>query len=174
MKYGVMEQLNILTYPDKNLRGLSKPVDNIDGALIGLINKMTSIMYASSGVGLAAIQVGIEKKIIIYDIEQEKGNRALQTLINPKIISMDGKTISENEGCLSLPDFRANVKRAASVFAKGIDRDGNPLEIEAEGLLSIVLQHEIDHLNGVLFIDHISTLKRNLYKKRVEKKLKKG
>jgi len=168
-----MEQLKILTYPDKNLCSLSKPVENIDGALIGLINSMTSIMYASSGVGLAAIQVGIEKKIIIYDIEQEKGKRALQTLINPKIISMDGKTISENEGCLSLPDFRANVKRAATVFAEGLDSEGNPLEIEAEGLLSVVLQHEIDHLNGVLFIDHLSALKRNLYKRRIEKKLKK-
>ena len=167
-----MEQLEILTYPDKNLNRLSQPVKNIDGAIIGLIDKMSSIMYTYSGVGLAAIQVGIEKKIIIYDIEQEKGKRVLQTLINPKIVSMDGKTMSENEGCLSLPDFRANVKRAASVFAKGIDREGNPLEIEAEGLLSIVLQHEIDHLNGVLFIDHISALKRNIYKRRMKKKIK--
>ena len=168
-----MEQLKILTYPDKNLNRLSKSVKNVDGVIIGLIDKMSSIMYASSGIGLAAIQVGIEKKIIIYDIEQENGKRSLQTLINPKIISMDGKTTSENEGCLSLPDFRANVKRAASVFAKGIDREGNPLEIEAEGLLAIVLQHEIDHLNGVLFIDHISALKRNIYKRHMKKKLKK-
>ncbi|WDN88534.1 peptide deformylase [Desulfosarcina sp. BuS5] len=169
-----MEKLEILTYPDKSLRNLSKPVENIDGKIIGLIDSMTNIMYTSDGVGLAAIQVGIEKKIIIYDVEQNNGSRDLQVLINPKIISMEGEKVSENEGCLSLPDLRANVKRAASVFAKGLDREGNSLEIEAEGLLSVVLQHEIDHLNGVLFIDHLSALKRNLYKKRVKKKMKKG
>ncbi|MCD6272422.1 MAG: peptide deformylase [Deltaproteobacteria bacterium] len=169
-----MEQLEILTYPDKNLRRLSKPVENIDGKIIDLIDSMANIMYTSDGVGLAAIQVGIKKKIIIYDVEQNNGSRDLQALINPKIISMEGEKLSENEGCLSLPDLRANVKRAASVFAKGLDREGNPLEIEAEGLLSVVLQHEIDHLNGVLFIDHISALKRNIYKKRVKKKMKKG
>ena len=169
-----MEQLKILTYPDKNLRRLSKPVENINGIITGLIDRMASIMYTADGVGLAAIQVGIEKKIIIYDVEQNNGSRDLQVLINPKIISMEGEKVSENEGCLSLPDLRANVKRAASVFAEGLDREGNPLEIEAEGLLSVVLQHEIDHLNGVLFIDHLSALKRNLYKKRVKKKMKKG
>ena len=169
-----MEQLEILTYPDKSLRRLSKPVENIDGKIIGLIDSMANIMYTSDGVGLAAIQVGIEKKILIYDVEQNNGSRDLQALINPKIVSMEGEKTSEKEGCLSLPDLRADVKRAASVFVEGLDREGNPLEIEAEGLLSVVLQHEIDHLNGVLFIDHISALKRNLYKRRVKKKMKKG
>lgn len=169
-----MEQFKILTYPDENLRRLSKPIENIDGSICSIIDRMASIMYAAKGVGLAAIQIGIEKNIIIYDVEQENGNRSLQTLINPKIISMSGEKVSENEGCLSLPDFRANVKRSAVVAVEGLDREGNALEFEAEGLLAVVFQHEIDHLNGVLFIDHISALKRTLYKKRVKKKLRKG
>jgi peptide deformylase len=168
-----MEELKILTYPDQNLRRLSKPVENIDGIIAGLIDRMASIMYTADGVGLAAIQVGIDKKIIVYDVKQNDGSRNLQVLINPEIVSMEGERISENEGCLSLPDLRSNVKRAASVFVEGLDKEGNPLEIEAEGLLSVVLQHEIDHLNGVLFIDHLSPLKRNLYKKRLKKKMKK-
>jgi peptide deformylase len=169
-----IKQCDILTYPDTTLRRVSQPVENIDGTIINLIEQMASIMYQARGVGLAAIQVGIEKKIIIYDVNQESGNRDLQALINPQIISREGEKISEGEGCLSLPDFRANVKRSASVFVTGLDSNGNPLEIEAQELLAVVLQHEIDHLNGVLFIDHISALKRNIYKRRVKKKLKKG
>ncbi len=168
-----IKQCEILTYPDPTLRRVSQSVENIDGSIISLIEQMASIMYQARGVGLAAIQVGIEKKIIIYDVNQESGKRALQVLINPQIISREGEKISEGEGCLSLPDFRANVKRSASVFVTGLDSNGNPLEIEAQELLSVVLQHEIDHLNGVLFIDHISALKRNLYKRRVKKKIKK-
>ena len=102
----------------------------------------------------------------------ETKNDLLQVLINPRIVESEGTTISEDEGCLSVPDFRANVKRAASVLVEGFDNKEKPLRIEAEGLLAVVLQHEIDHLNGILFIDRISSLKRGIYKRRVKKNLK--
>ncbi len=121
---------------------------------------------------LAAIQVGINKSLLIYDISPRDEKRSLQVLINPRIIESEGSTISEDEGCLSVPDFKANVKRAASVFVEGFDNKEKPLRLEAEGLLAVVLQHEIDHLNGILFIDRISSLKRGMYKRRVKKNLK--
>lgn len=168
-----MGTLKILTYPDKFLRQTAEPVKNIDGAIQKIIDDMAATMYQAPGVGLAAIQVGHDKSILIYDVSTDKDRRSLQVLINPRIISSEGEMLSENEGCLSVPDFRANVKRAAFLLVEGVDRDGNPAQIEAEGLLSVVLQHEIDHLNGTLFIDRISPLKRALYKKRIKKLLKK-
>lgn len=167
-----MEQLEIVTYPDKLLILPSREVKNIDGTIQQLIKNMTEIMYTSQGIGLAAVQVGFNKNIIIYDISPMDGKSSLNILVNPRVVYKEGKTISENEGCLSLPDFRANVKRAAKVVVEGLDKDGNPMEIEAEGLSAVVLQHEIDHLDGILFIDRISSLKRNLYKNRIKKKLK--
>ena len=133
---------------------------------------MAKTMYEAPGVGLASIQVGVNKSILVYDIAPRNEVRDLHVLINPKIISSEGKILSEDEGCLSVPDYRADVKRAESILLEGLDRDGNPLRFDAEGLLAIVLQHEIDHLNGTLFIDRISKLKRELYKKRVLKQLK--
>lgn len=133
---------------------------------------MAETMYDAPGMGLAAIQVGCDKSILVYDVSPPDENRFLQVLMNPKIISSEGEMISENEGCLSVPDYRADVKRAGSILVEGLDKEGNPLRIEAEGFLAIVLQHEIDHLNGTLFIDHISALKRQLYKKRIKKMLK--
>ena len=168
-----MNTLPILTYPDKFLTRPTKPVENVDGTIQRIIEDMASTMYQAPGVGLAAIQVGFDKSIIIYDISPRDEKRSLQVLINPKIVASEGQTVSEDEGCLSVPDFRADVKRAASVLVEGLDRDGNPLRISADGLLAVVLQHEIDHLNGTLFIDRISALKRELYKRRVKKKLKK-
>ena len=167
-----MEPLNILTYPDKFLSEPTKPVKNIDEEIQNLINNMASIMYQAPGIGLAAIQVGINKSLLVYDISPRDGERSLQVLINPRIVESEGTTISEDEGCLSVPDFRANVKRSASVLVEGVDRKEKPLRIEAEGLLAVVLQHEIDHLNGILFIDRISSLKREIYKRRVKKSLK--
>ena len=166
--------LTILTYPDTFLRKSAKPVENIDGTIQKLIEDMAAAMYHAPGTGLAAIQIGSDKSLLIYDILQGEGSRSLQTLINPKIITSEGTIISENEGCLSVPDLRANVKRSASILVEGYDRDEKPMRIEAEGFLAIVLQHEIDHLNGTLFIDRISSLKRGLYKKRVKKKLKRS
>jgi len=167
-----METLKILTYPDKFLSKPTKPVENIDEKIQNLIKDMASIMYQAPGIGLAAIQVGINKSLLVYDVSPGDEKRSLQVLINPRIVESEGTTISEDEGCLSVPDFRANVKRAASVLVEGFDNNEKPLRIEAEGLLAVLLQHEIDHLNGILFIDRISSLKREIYKRRVKKNLK--
>jgi len=166
-----METLKILTYPDKFLSKPTKPVENIDEKIQNLIKDMASIMYQAPGIGLAAIQVGINKSLLVYDVSTGDEKRSLQVLINPRIVESEGTTISEDEGCLSVPDFRANVKRAASVLVEGFDNNEKPLRIEAEGLLAVLLQHEIDHLNGILFIDRISSLKRGMYKRRVKKNL---
>jgi len=161
-----------VTYPDKFLKNPTQAVDNIDGKLQGLIEDMGSTMYQAPGIGLAAIQVGIDQSLLVYDIAPKEEGRMLNVLINPKIIAREGEILSEDEGCLSVPDLRANVKRAARVLVEAVDRDGNPLRVEAEGLLAIVLQHEIDHLNGTLIVDHISTLKRQMYTRRILKKIK--
>jgi len=167
-----METLKILTYPDKFLSEPTKPVENIDEKIQNLVKDMASIMYQAPGIGLAAIQVGINKSLLVYDVSPKDEKRSLQVLINPRIIESEGTTISEDEGCLSVPDFKANVKRAASVLVEGFDNKEKLLRLEAEGLLAVVLQHEIDHLNGILFIDRISSLKRGMYKRRVTKNLK--
>ncbi|MBW1745691.1 MAG: peptide deformylase [Deltaproteobacteria bacterium] len=168
-----MPMLNILTYPDKFLGQPAKPVKNIDGTTQKIIEDMSFTMYNSKGVGLAAIQVGFDKSLILYDVSQCEEKRSLQILINPRIIESNGRIISEKEGCLSVPDLRADVKRAESILVEAFDREGKPMRIDAEGYLAIVLQHEIDHLNGILFIDHISALKRELYKRRIKKQLRK-
>ena len=167
-----MNELRIHTYPDSFLKQTANPVVNIDGKLQDIIDRMAQTMYEAPGVGLASIQVGVEKSILVYDIAPRDEMRELHVLINPKIISSEGEILSEDEGCLSVPDYRADVKRAESILMEGVDRDGNPLRFDAEGLLAVVLQHEIDHLNGTLFIDRISKLKRELYKKRILKQLK--
>jgi peptide deformylase len=167
-----MNKLNILTYPDKFLSQPTQPLDNIDGKVQEMIDKMALTMYDAPGVGLAAIQIGWDKSLLIYDVSPRDESRSLNVLINPKIITREGEIVSESEGCLSVPDFRADVKRAAAITVEGHDRDGNPLKIDAEGILAIVLQHEIDHLTGRLFIEHISTLKRQMYKRRIKKQLR--
>ena len=169
-----MSPLVIHTYPDKILRKKTKPVENINGDVQNIIDRMSETMYAAPGVGLASIQVGINRSILIYDIAPRDQRRELHVLINPTIIASEGEIVSSDEGCLSVPEYRADVKRAKFVLVEGVDRDGNPLRIEAEDLLATVLQHEIDHLNGKLFIDRISRLKRELFKKRIQKQLQKG
>jgi peptide deformylase len=164
--------LNILTYPDIFLRQPTKPIENIDGTTQKIIEDMSYTMYESKGVGLAAIQVGFDKSLIIYDVSPSEEKKSLQVLINPRIIESHGRIISEKEGCLSVPDLRADVKRAEFILIEGFDREGKPMRIDAEGYLAIVLQHEIDHLNGILFLDHISALKRELYKRRIKKQLR--
>jgi peptide deformylase len=167
-----MNKLDILTYPDKTLSQPTTPLDNIDGRVQEMIAGMANAMYAAPGVGLAAIQVGWDKSVLIYDIAPREESRELHVLVNPEIITQEGQIISENEGCLSVPDFRADVKRSEFITVEGHDEEGNPIRLDAEGLLAIVLQHEIDHLNGTLFIERISSLKRQLYKRRVKKLLK--
>jgi len=168
-----MSILKIVTYPEPFLKQPTNAIENIDGRLQQLIDDMSETMYAAPGVGLAAIQVGVDQSLLVFDVaQQEDGNRRLQVLINPRIVEKEGAILSENEGCLSVPDFRADVKRSERVLVDAADRDGNPLRLEAEGFMAVVLQHEIDHLNGTLFIDRISSLKRNLYKRRVAKQMR--
>jgi peptide deformylase len=167
-----MNTFDILTYPDTFLSHPTQPLENIDGKVQNMIDKMAATMYDAPGVGLAAIQVGWDKSLLLYDISPRQQGRSLHVLINPKIITKEGEVVSENEGCLSVPDFRADVRRAASITVEGHDREGNPLKIDAQGLLAIVLQHEIDHLNGTLFIERISSLKRQMYKRRIKKQMK--
>ena len=167
-----MSSLKILTYPDNILRQPTHVLENIDGEVQKMIDQMATAMYDAPGVGLAAIQVGWNKSVLIYDISPAEQSRSLQVLINPRIVGHEGELLSENEGCLSVPEFRADVKRFASIIVEGIDREGSPVKLEAEGMLAVVLQHEIDHLKGKLFIDHISALKRQLYTRRMKKKLR--
>ena len=169
-----MAILDIVTFPDKFLKNPTKPVENIDGALQDTIQNMGETMYQAPGIGLAAIQVGINKSMLIYDISPAEEGRSLNVLINPRIVESEGEVLSENEGCLSVPDYRSDVKRFASILVEAVDQDGNPLRFEAHDFLSIVLQHEIDHLNGRLFIDRISPLKRQLYARRVKKQIKRN
>jgi peptide deformylase len=164
--------LDILTFPDTFLKKTARPVEQIDGELQAIIDRMSDTMYQAPGVGLAAVQVGLDKSLLVYDVADKEDGRDLHVLINPRILAQEGQILSENEGCLSVPDFRADVTRSANILVEGVDRDGKPLRFEAEGFMAIVLQHEIDHLNGTLFIDRISALKRQLYTRRVKKYLK--
>lgn len=166
------EQMKIYTYPDQILRSKAEPVENIDGEMQKLIDGMAETMYAAPGIGLAAVQVGEARRVIVFDLSPRDEERNLSVLINPEIVMSEGHIVYE-EACLSVVDFSAEVSRSAHVQARGVDRHGNPVDIEAEGLLAVCLQHEIDHLNGLLFIDHISNLKRSLYKKKLKKGLKK-
>ena len=167
-----MSKLEILTYPNKFLLSPTKPLENIDGEVQEMIDNMAATMYDAPGIGLAAIQVGWDRSLLVYDIAPRDESRQLNVLVNPRIIDSEGEVLSEDEGCLSVPDFRSDVKRAFRILVEGVDREGNPRRIEAEGLLAIVLQHEIDHLNGTLFIEHVSALKREMYKRRVKKQLR--
>jgi peptide deformylase len=167
-----MTKLEILTYPSKFLSEPTKPLENIDGNVQETIDQMAATMYDAPGIGLAAIQVGWDKSLLIYDIAPRDEKRSLHVLINPKIVTQEGEMLSENEGCLSVPEFRADVKRAANITVEGYDREGKPIRMDADGLLAIVLQHEIDHLNGTLFIERISALKRQMYQRRVKKQMK--
>ena len=167
-----MSKLKILTYPDNILRQPTNELENVNGDVQKMIDQMAATMYDAPGVGLAAIQVGWDKSVLIYDISPSEQDRSLQVIINPRIVDQQGEILSENEGCLSVPEFKADVKRYASIIVEGVDREGRPVRLEAEGKLAVVLQHEIDHLNGKLFIDHISALKRQLYTRRMKKKLR--
>jgi len=168
-----MTKLEIVTYPDNFLSQPTRPIENIDGKVQDLIENMAETMYLAPGIGLAAIQVGVDKSLLVYDVSAKDEKRSLQVLINPRIISSEGSILSEGEGCLSVPDFRADVKRSAAILVEGVDRNEKPMRIEAEGFLAVVLQHEIDHLNGVLFIDRISSLKRGMYNRKIQKNLRK-
>ena len=165
-----MAILHICTYPEKILREPTEPIANIDKEVEELAEHMAETMYQAPGIGLAANQVGVPKRLLVADIAPGQPESNLIVLANPEIIAAEGEVIIE-EGCLSVPEYQAEVKRHEKITVRGLDLKGEEVEIEAEGLLAVVLQHEIDHLNGVLFIDRISRLKRDLYKRKLRKKL---
>lgn len=160
-----MALLEIKKYPDAVLCRKTESVEVFDDELQRLIDDMIETMYAAPGVGLAANQVGVSRRLAVVDVSARDGTSSLIVLINPEIVCVEGQEAYE-EGCLSLPDYTTVVRRAAKVTVKGINRHQKPVEIEAEGLLARALQHEIDHLNGVLLIDRIGRIKKEFFKKR--------
>ena len=163
-----MAILEIRKYPDDVLKKKALPVEKVDKTLQRLIDNMIETMYAAPGIGLAAPQVGVSKRLLVIDISSKEEKIPLVVLINPEITEADGLVDSE-EGCLSLPDYTTVVKRADRLIVKGLDREGNPVEMECTELLARAIQHEIDHLDGVLLIDRISAIKREFFKKRFRK-----
>ena len=161
--------LNIYVYPNSVLRRTAEPIENINQDTQSLVDRMVYTMYAAHGIGLAANQIGRLERVIVFDLHPEDEGKNPCVLINPEIVLKEGEMINE-EACLSVVDFSAEVVRSAQVKVRGADRHGRPMDINAEGITAICLQHEIDHLNGTLYIDHISNLKRALYKKKLKKK----
>ncbi len=165
---------DILILPDKRLRLKSAPVKGIDKPLRALIDDMFETMYAAPGIGLAAIQIGEPLRLVSMDLAKKDEPKEPQVFINPEVIWAAETKATNEEGCLSIPEYYEEVERPSSVRVKYLDRDGKPREIEAEGLLATCLQHEIDHTNGVLFIDYISKLKRDMVLKKFKKAAKQG
>jgi peptide deformylase len=161
-----MTALNVLIYPEEHLKVVCDPVLNVNDDTRKIINDMFDTMYQEEGIGLAAPQVDILQRIITIDIEGDKQNQLV--LINPEILDAEGETGIE-EGCLSIPGFRALVPRKEKVTVRALDRDGKEFTLKADGLLAICIQHEIDHLNGILFVDYLSPLKRQRIKEKLMK-----
>jgi peptide deformylase len=168
-----MAILEILKYPDPRLGKVARPVKNINGDVLKLLDDMLDTMYAAPGVGLAANQVGALQRIVVMDVDHENPRKHVYKLINPVIARAEGEILWE-EGCLSVVDFTAEVHRAAQVEVVALDENQKEIKIQADGLLAVALQHEIDHLDGKLFIDRISRLKRELYARRRKKMLRTG
>ncbi|OQM73719.1 peptide deformylase [Manganibacter manganicus] len=159
----------LVILPDPVLRQLSKPIERVDEPLRKLADDMLATMYDAPGIGLAAIQIGTPLRMLVIDLAKEDEEPAPHVFINPEILSRSDERSVYEEGCLSIPDYYAEVERPAAVRARYLDRDGKMQEIEAEGLMATCLQHEIDHLDGVLFIDHISKLKRDMVVRKFKK-----
>lgn len=161
-----MAILPVLRFPDERLRKIAKPVTAFTPELQTIIDDMIETMYEQNGIGLAATQVNVHEQIIVIDVSEDRSN--VYVIINPEVISQEGETGIE-EGCLSIPDCRGFVPRAEKIKIKALDRNGNPYQIDADELLAICIQHEMDHLKGKLFVDYLSPLKRQ----RIEQKMKK-
>jgi len=168
-----MAVLEILKYPNPKLKKKSQPVEKIDPSFRQLVQNLAETLYAAPGVGLAAPQVGYLLRLVVIDVTPVNQPKNLMVLINPEIISSEGECTWE-EGCLSVPDFNEEVKRKKKVVVRCQNLEGETVEVEGNDLLSIVLQHEIDHLDGILFVDHLSQLKRDLYKRQLKKEKKEG
>ncbi len=164
-----MATLEILVYPDDRLRTVAKTVSTVDDNIRAVLDDMFETMYEAPGIGLAATQVNIHQRIVVIDVSEDK-NRPL-ALINPQIISEEGVSEGE-EGCLSIPGIYENVKRAEKINFSALDRHGDPYEMEADGLLAVCVQHEVDHLDGKMFVDYLSAMKRRRIKKKMLKQEK--
>ena len=164
-----MTQRNIIIEPDTILRKKSEILEKVDNEVRGLMNDMLETMYAAPGIGLAAVQVGIPKRLIVIDISKEKEKKNPLFLINPEIISKSKNTSVYEEGCLSLPGYFAEIERPAECQIEYIDYEGKKKEMKANGLLATCIQHEVDHLNGILFIDYLSKLKKDMIIKKLVK-----
>ena len=159
-----MTKLRILEFPDPRLRKKATPVEIVDDALRGLIDDMFETMYEAPGIGLAATQVDVHKRLLVADISNEKSDPYV--LINPQLLEKDGVIVSE-EGCLSVPGYYEEVERAEHIRVSFLNRDGAEVEMEAEGMLAVCIQHEIDHLDGKLFVDYLSEAKRQRIRNRL-------
>ncbi|MCQ4325995.1 peptide deformylase [Stutzerimonas stutzeri] len=162
-----MAILNILEFPDPRLRTIAKPVDVVDDGIRQLVDDMFETMYDAPGIGLAATQVNVHKRVVVMDLSEDKSEP--RVFINPEFEPLTEEMEQYQEGCLSVPGFYENVERPQKVRVKALDRDGQPYELIAEGLLAVCIQHECDHLNGKLFVDYLSNLKRDRIKKKLEK-----
>ncbi len=161
-----MAVLNVLRFPDERLRTVAQPVSQVDDNVKQIVSDMFDTMHDENGIGLAATQVDIHQRIVVIDVSEERDDPIV--LINPEIIKKDGSTTSE-EGCLSVPYSYAKVDRAETVTVKALNQDGEEFTLDAEGLLAVCIQHELDHLEGKLFIDYLSPLKRQRIRKKLEK-----
>jgi peptide deformylase len=168
-----MALLEIRTFPDTVLRQKAEVVEVVDDEIRKLIDDMAETMYNAPGIGLAANQVGVLKRVVVVDVEYSDGKPNLLALINPVMLSSKGKTVSE-EGCLSLPEVREDVERAEKVLVKALNREGEPFELEADGLLATVVQHEMDHLEGIVLLDHLSFLKRRMLSRELTRRKRTG
>lgn len=164
-----MALLDILIYPDSRLHNKAKPVAQVDSRIQKLIDDMSETMYTAPGIGLAAPQVNVPERIIVVDISDKKDS--LLAMVNPEIISSEGEDEHE-EGCLSVPGVYAPVKRYKKIRVRALDKDGNSFELDAEGLLGVCIQHEIDHLDGKVFVDYLSHLKQDRIKKKMQKSMR--
>ena len=164
-----MAPLEILEFPDHRLRTIAKPIQNVDGKIVQLADQMLTTMYEAPGIGLAASQVNIHKRLIVIDISEKKDQPLV--LINPEIKDSEG-VIETPEGCLSIPGFYEPVNRLQKILLNAIGRDGEPYEIEANDLLAVCIQHEMDHLEGKLFVDYLSNTKRSMIRKKLKKQQK--
>jgi peptide deformylase len=158
----------IIIWPDPVLKEIAKPIDRVDDSIRRLLDDMSETMYAAEGVGLAAPQIAVGKRCLVIDTSPRQEGQKLIHLVNPRIVKSEGTT-TYNEGCLSIPGEAEEVERAAKVWVRALDYHGKEFELECDGLLSIAVQHETDHLDGTLFVDHLSSLKREIIRRRMKR-----
>lgn len=162
-----MALLTILEFPDLRLRTLAKPVTEVNDSIRRLVDDMIETMYAANGIGLAATQINVHKRVVVMDLSEERDTPWV--FINPEVEVLNAELAPYQEGCLSVPGFYEDINRPSQVRIRALDRDGHAYEMEAEGLLAVCIQHECDHLNGKLFVDHLSSVKRDRIRKKLEK-----